>query len=177
MSVLLHDNHKSQCNYCTQRELDGDTTGKCRQRQLNAGLSVLLSWWLSQEVTSEIQFHIKCCCFCSWACLFILLFPLRVTVSHFLRLKNIQNSQKQSQSTGIKPPRLILRPSLCTSFHLSSSCALIRVTTFDSQQPLWHKMQRGWRVCATGEGEVTIFLPRIPKENATSLMVYLGVMR
>lgn len=43
--VLVHDTHKSQCNYILYTEgVNGDTTDKCKQPQLNAGLSVLLSW-------------------------------------------------------------------------------------------------------------------------------------
>lgn len=43
--VLVHDTHKSPCNYILYTEgVNGDTTDKCRQHQLNAGLSVLLSW-------------------------------------------------------------------------------------------------------------------------------------
>lgn len=79
MLVLVHDTHKSQGNYILYAEgVDGDTTDKCRQHQLNAGLSVLLSWRLSSQATSEILFHIKCCCFCP----FIRNLPVLVTVSH-----------------------------------------------------------------------------------------------
>lgn len=69
------NSYKSECNYILYREWmgDGDTTDKCRQHQLNAGLSVMLSWWLSYIVaTSEILFHIRPHLFLPRLCGFIL---------------------------------------------------------------------------------------------------------
>lgn len=154
--VLVHDTHKSQRNYILYTEgVDGDTTDKCRQHQLNAVLSVLLSWWLSWQATSEILFHIKCCCFCSCPCLFIPNLPLRVCLSHRLYPDPLKLKHKASNS------------SLCTSLSIpSSSCALIHATTVSSRQTWWYTTWWGWRICASGGGFYNLSLPAISKEYA-----------
>lgn len=120
MPVLVHDTHKSQGNYILYAEgVDGDTTDKCRQHQLNAGLSVLLSWRLSLQATSEILFHIKCCCFCP----LIHNLPVRVTVSHTISALDPFNWLRNIKKL------LPTASSLCVCL---SSCVLIHATTFDS---------------------------------------------
>lgn len=162
--VLVHDTHKSQRNYILYTEgVDGDTTDKCRQHQLNAVLSVLLSWWLSWQATSEILFHIKCCCFCSCPCLFIPNLPLRVCLSHRLYPDPLKLKHKASNS------------SLCTSLSIpSSSCALIHATIVSSRQTWWYTTWWGWRICASGAFSTICLFPRFLK-NMPCFIVYLGV--
>lgn len=121
--VLVHDTRKSQRNYILYTEgVDGDTTDKCRQHQLNAVLSVLLSWRLSWQATSEILFHIKRCCFCSCPCLFIPNLPLRVCLSHRLCPDPFKLKHKASNSSP-----------LYVSFH--SLLQLCPHPCYNSQQP------------------------------------------
>lgn len=166
--MLVHATNHCIIINCTERE-----SGLRYNRQVQ---TASIKWWFKcvvVMVTKPVGYLWKFC-FILNAIAFVpvpvylsLTSLLSASVSHFIPVSVWLLEKHQKQLTSFHPPHLLHRPSLSTSPPAVPSSMLPGWTV---SRPWWHKMQWGWRICATG-GLLVCLPPTFLKKTAC-LIVY-----